>query len=60
MDFTRGEKIGGAVLVVGVILIILGIILLTQDVAMGWIPLPIGVVIGLLGALVYIEVIPLP
>jgi hypothetical protein len=60
MGFTRGEKIGGAALVVGVILIILGIILLTQDVAMGWIPLPIGAVIGLLGALVYIEVIPLP
>ena len=60
MGFTRGEKIGGAALVVGVILVVLGIILLTQDVAMGWIPLPIGAVIGFLGVLAYIEFIPIP
>lgn len=60
MDFTRGEKIGGAAILVGVILIVLGIILITQDVAMGWVPLPIGVVIGFLGVLAYIEFIPIP
>lgn len=59
MSFTRGEKIGMGLIFVGVILAIIGIILMVSDVSLGWIPLPIGIVVGFVGMLAYLEVIPI-